>query len=209
MSVFNSLSSGILDRFWKPGSSASNAVANQAANRNITNSQVKQSSQNQLNMPSGAIMAFAGTYAPDGFLLCDGRTYSAIEYPNLFDVLQYNFGGSGNSFNVPDLRGRVIVAPDKNQRNQAANRITIDDNWFGADGGDEEHTLTTDEMPSHRHAVSANQATNTTATGGQNRLTTLQDGTNGNDDAWTSYQGGGDAHNNLQPYLVLNYIIRY
>lgn len=59
--------------------------------------------------PSGTMVAYAG-YATDpvGWLLCDGRSLSVASYPELFAMIGYTYGGSGGSFNIPDLRGEFV-----------------------------------------------------------------------------------------------------
>lgn len=59
--------------------------------------------------PVGSLQAYAGASAPTGWLLCDGTSYTTAAYPELYSVLGYTYGGSGSNFNVPDLRGRVLV----------------------------------------------------------------------------------------------------
>lgn len=59
-------------------------------------------------MPAGAIQAFGGTTAPFGWLSCDGSSVSTTTYSGLFAAIGYNWGGSGASFNVPDLRGMFL-----------------------------------------------------------------------------------------------------
>lgn len=56
-------------------------------------------------MPSGVIIAYAGATAPSGYLLCDGTSYSSTVYPNLFAVIGTTYGGTGQTFNVPNYRG--------------------------------------------------------------------------------------------------------
>lgn len=60
-------------------------------------------------IPAGVVWAYAGTTIPQDWLVCNGQTVSTLDYPNLFKALGYFYGGSGNSFVVPDLRGRVII----------------------------------------------------------------------------------------------------
>jgi microcystin-dependent protein len=62
----------------------------------------------------GVILPYAKSTPPGGWLPCDGQAYSTIVYSNLFGVLGYTFGGSGNQFNVPDLRGRTVYGFDSN-----------------------------------------------------------------------------------------------
>jgi microcystin-dependent protein len=59
-------------------------------------------------VPAGAVMAFAMNTAPSGWLPCNGGSYATATYPALFAAIQYTYGGSGTSFNVPDLRDRFV-----------------------------------------------------------------------------------------------------
>lgn len=85
-------------------------------------------------MPIGSIVAYAGSSAPTGWVLCDGTAISRTTYATLFAAISTNFGvGDGSStFNVPDLRGRVIVGKD-DMGGSAANRVTA--GAEGLDGG--------------------------------------------------------------------------
>jgi microcystin-dependent protein len=134
--------------------------------------------------------------------LLDGTVASRTTYATLFALIGTTYGnGDGfSSFGLPDFRGRVVVARDSGD---------TDFNTLGETGGAKTHTLTESEIPSHTHAISANQSATTTATGSQNRLTALSAGTTGNDDATSAATGGNGAHNNVQPYFVLNYIIKF
>jgi microcystin-dependent protein len=79
---------------------------------------------------TGVVKMYAGSSAPAGYLLCDGSSYSTSTYAALFSVIGYTFGGSGNNFNVPDMRGRVPIgvgtgaATDTIVPVSAANSIT-------------------------------------------------------------------------------------
>ena len=156
-------------------------------------------------VPTGAVIPFAGSTAPSGWLLCDGDSYSTTTYADLFAVIGYTYGNFSGLFTVPDLRSRVIVG--------RSTTIPAFDT-LGKTGGEVEVTLELNEIPPHTHAISANQAANTTATGGQNRLTTLSNGDAGNNDATSGSTGGSGSpaaaqpHENLQPYRVLNYLIK-
>jgi microcystin-dependent protein len=73
--------------------------------------------QTQLNTntPTGMISIHSAATAPTGWLLCDGTSYSTTTYANLYGVIGYTFGGSGANFNVPNLKGRVVVGIDATQ----------------------------------------------------------------------------------------------
>ena len=74
-------------------------------------------------VPSGSILTFAGSAAPTGWLVCDGASLSTSAYASLFAVIGYTFGGSGGSFNLPDLRGR-FVRYDDNMGNHGIAGVT-------------------------------------------------------------------------------------
>jgi microcystin-dependent protein len=116
-------------------------------------------------VPSGTIMAFAGSTAPSGWLICDGSAVSRTTYSNLFSTVSTNYGaGNGSTtFNLPDLRGRTIFGMD-NMGGTAANRLTTTsginaNNTLGATGGSQSVTLSTTNLPSHNHTFSGNTVT--------------------------------------------------
>jgi microcystin-dependent protein len=95
--------------------------------------------------PAGIILDFAGPTAPDGFVLCDGASYTTAAKPALFAAIGYTWGGSGVNFNVPDLRGFVTAGRD-DMGGTAAGRITVGVAGFvgttlGATGGDQRAQL--------------------------------------------------------------------
>jgi microcystin-dependent protein len=152
--------------------------------------------------PTGVIQMFAGIATPPtGWLLCRGQAVSRETYTRLFSTIGvlYGAGDGSTTFNLPDLRGRVPIG------------VNIGDSDFeevNKTGGEKTHTLTTNEIPSHAHNVgNYNEAgyvyTHTTflpVSGGSNRgfISNIV----------SAQTGGGHAHNNLQPYITLNYIIR-
>lgn len=104
---------------------------------------VKGSSTN----PAGAVMQYAGTTAPDGWLMCDGSTVSRTTYSALFAAIgtTYGAGDGSTTFNLPNLANRVPVG-------------VSDTHALGSTGGNETHTITTDEMPAHNHTASTASA---------------------------------------------------
>ncbi len=156
-------------------------------------------------VPVGAVLGWITNSAPSKWLLCDGRAISRTTYASLFAVLGTAFGsGNGSTtFNLPDLRGRTLVGADSTTLQGAANRITTN-NTLSASSGEEKHTLTIAEMPAHNHEKSVSGGV---ADGvAKSAMTDIVGGTAGASVA-TAYTGGGAAHNNLQPYLVINWII--
>lgn len=180
-----------------------------------------------MTISAGTIIPYGGSSAPTGFVLCDGSALSRTTYSTLFGVIGTTFGsGDGSTtFNVPDLRGRVVAGAD-NMGGTAANRLTSttmspDGDTVGATGGEQTHTLTTAELASHGHPVigTTNGIYNTTVGLKDNNAINIQgdDNANGgssglvtNNSASNPYVGstGSDsAHNNVQPTLIVNYII--
>lgn len=145
--------------------------------------------------PIGCVQMYASTYIPEGWMLCDGRELSQTEYPELFNLLQDNFGIATTSgfFKLPDLRGRFVVG----RSDKSGDYINV-----GLTGGEEKHTLTEEEMPSHTHSYS------------YSRSVSLRGNIEGdgfgpeNTIGITDPVGGGRPHENRPPYIVLSYIIR-
>lgn len=133
----------------------------------------------------------------EGCLLCDGASYFADDYPELFAVLpdRYKFD---SLFSVPDMRGRVPVG------NTPANG-DIPALGTGDNGGAWKHQLSLAEMPVHAHTVTSLQLINTNIQTGTNFVVPFN--TNSPAHPTTDAQGGGQKHNNAQPYLALNYFI--
>jgi microcystin-dependent protein len=157
--------------------------------------------------PSGMVVPYAGATEPTGWLFCYGQAVSRSTYAGLFTAISttYGTGDGSTTFNLPDLRGRVVAGQD-DMGGSSANRLTnqtggLDGDTLGATGGAETHTLTIAQMPAHTHTMDI-QATN---------LDDLQSPTQnmiaGGSTA-TSSTGGDGAHNNVQPTIILNYIIK-
>ena len=143
--------------------------------------------------PTGAIVAWSVATAPTGYLLCDGTSYAVANYAALWAVIGDTFGGDGGTnFNVPDIKGRVIVGKSAD----------TEFDTIGETGGSKTHTLTEAQLPSHTHTL----MNNTTAP----RRSTTAPGVAGitATSANTGSAGSNTAHNNLQPYITLKYIIK-
>lgn len=148
---------------------------------------------------TGVVMQFAGATAPQGYLLCDGASVSRSIYSTLFSVIgtAYGAGDGSTTFNVPNMKGRVPVGLDS---------ADADFNTLGKTGGAKTHTLAESQIPPHAHTLGAPQAGAGTWTGFTYNAAAIN-GVNVNTMA-TGSTGGGQPHNNLQPYLSLNYIIK-
>ena len=110
-------------------------------------------------VPTGTLLDFAGATPPTGYLLCDGTSYSTTTYSGLFSTIGYTWGGSGASFNVPDLRGRTTIGAG------SGTGLTL--RTLAAYSGEENHVLVSGETPlvSHTHTFTVPSSTGTTATG--------------------------------------------
>lgn len=197
--------------------------------------------------PAGIILPYAGSTAPEGYLMCDGSAVSRSTYAALFAVIgtTYGAGDGSTTFNIPDLTGRVVIGVSGTHA-------------LGTTGGEESHALLEAELPAHHHEVpqhghgndivatvpqlthtltqpafkytasstasrygdaSGAARYNTVANASGSRSTdaaiadhdaascTVTGGVTASPDTNTATAGSGDAHNNLQPYTAVNYII--
>lgn len=160
---------------------------------------------NLITVPIGTGFDFYGTTAPENYMFADGSAISRTEYAALFAVIgtTYGVGDGSTTFNLPDKRERVTVMYKSDSTMGTTDALF---STMGAKGGEDKHTLTVDELAAHTHSYTrynGYQANVDSSAGSGGRLQ------NANTTSQTSGSTGGDAaHNNLQPYLVCNYIIR-
>ena len=172
----------------------------------------------------GQIQLFAGNFAPRGWALCEGQILPISQYTALFSILGTTYGGDGRtSFALPDLRGRVAIAPGTGPG--------LTTYRLGARAGTETNVMNTLQLPSHTHIATgttkASNAVGTTnnpegkvlATGKAvvDRSTSFNaniygDASNANMavnevSVTLGNTGGNQSINNMQPYLATNYII--
>jgi len=143
----------------------------------------------------GIVHEYAGAAAPAGYVLCDGASYLRSEKSGLFAVIGTTFGSvDGTHFNVPDLKGRAPIGVGTGSGLTAR--------ALGAMVGEETHLLVSGEMPAHTHPLNLEG-------GGSGAVVALYSVGTGNGAIGTSgSSGGGGAHNNMQPSIALNFIIK-
>jgi microcystin-dependent protein len=143
-------------------------------------------------VPVGTIIAYAGNSIPRGWLLCDGSKKDKQRFLNLFKAIQYTYGGSGGTFQVPDLQGRVAIGDG-----QGAN---LSSRKLGQRDGKEIVALSVEQIPAHAHVIVAHRDGagfgGVDEGGGQERVKTEK-------------AGGGQPHENMPPFLVIRYLIKY
>ena len=171
----------------------------------------------QLLFPAGLVMETAATTAPTGWLVCDGSPVNRTTYAALFGAVGTSFGaGDGSTtFNLPDMRGRVAVGVGTASGAAGATAHSL-----GQKAGEETHQLVTGEMPSHTHNDTGHTHSGASAyqyimnaSGGAVGYASGPNGLNAANTTLTDYAhlsntGGDGAHNNMQPYVGLNYIIK-
>jgi microcystin-dependent protein len=156
----------------------------------------------------GEIRMFAGNFAPAGWALCDGQTLPISENDALFQLIGTTYGGDGqNTFNLPNLQSRVPI-----HMGTGPDGTTYQ---IGEMAGTEQETLSVQQIPNHTHpftvSTAVTQDTNPTgSTVGQSTQATLyiDDVPNVNMAAAAiAPAGGSQPHENVQPFLCINYII--
>jgi microcystin-dependent protein len=157
----------------------------------------------------GEIRMFGGSFAPAGWAMCQGQLMPISQNETLFNLIGTTYGGDGQeTFALPNLAGRAPL--HQGQGPGISQNYTI-----GEAAGVESVTLTTQQMPQHNHTVVASQdpATQTTASGNvtasTNQLKIYDEASVSKFFATNALQpaGGNQPHENMQPYLVITFII--
>lgn len=141
------------------------------------------------NQRVGEIICYAGA-TPTNVLPCDGATYVGADYPELFALIDAAFI-SGDDFTVPDLRSRGVIGTGQG--------VSLTQRNIGATGGNEAVALTTNEMPAHVHGLNA--VITTSVAGSFIPYLDIVSGIGGT----TNSAGNGAAHENMHPFLALNF----
>lgn len=164
----------------------------------------------------GEIKMYGGASAPPGWLLCNGSEVSKTTYPLLYNVIGDMYGTASDSskFVLPDFTGRTPIGPGTGAETGATEHL------LGDSGGEAKHTLSVGEMPNHTHAspwgsiccsdqgawidaggISGSGKRKYVTTSNSSGNISWQGGTGG------AYSANGTAHNIMQPYLTVNFII--
>lgn len=176
----------------------------------------------------GLMSLYAGVAAPSGWLLCNGNSVAVATYQNLFNTIGYTYGGSGANFNLPNLSNRFVFGPDAMQ-SSGSNRISQTHAGsvpvLGNTGGYSSATLTSDQssMPAHNHSFSSTYTIyyGPGIQGPTHGNFSTPSGSPGNSGpvsvtyplrdisvASTSQSIASQSHDNIPPFLALNYIIK-
>lgn len=171
----------------------------------------------------GLMSLYAGTSDPSGWLICNGRSLVVATYQDLFNKIGYRYGGSGANFNIPNLTGKSVFGLD-DMGSSSSGRVTlVGSTTLGATSGAETHSLTDAETPLVNHDHGVHYSTfyrqygvtyqgNNSASNQENGVTSTPSGgfrcyglsVTINSSTFAT----GAAHENLSPYLNLNWIIK-
>jgi microcystin-dependent protein len=148
-------------------------------------------------------------FAPRGWAFCDGQILPINQNQSLYSLLGTTYGGDGRtSFALPDMRGRTPIHVGRSDGGR--------DHREGQKSGEETHTLSANEMPQHKHTwqVTNNPATSPVSNGNVFAQVPATDPIYGTLSSRQAMRagvltnvGGGQAHENMQPYLAVNYCI--
>lgn len=160
-------------------------------------------------MPStpfiGMIIPVGFNFAPVGWALCNGQALSIADNQVIFQLIGTTYGGDGQTtFNLPDLRGRVPI--------HMGSGSGLSNRAIGESAGAESVTLTTSEVPDHGHTLGVSNLDGTTRTASGNYPAKTDRplytaAANADSTLNSSSAGGSQPHDNMQPYLSVNFII--
>jgi microcystin-dependent protein len=163
---------------------------------------------------AGMVMPYAGSSAPSGWLLAYGQDVSRTTYSDLFSAIgtTYGSGDGSTTFTLPDLRGRTVAGQD-DMGGTSADRLTdqtggLNGDTLGATGGSETHTLTEAELAAHSHSLGTNGRVQVGNDNGVAYSGKWVSGSGSTITYSTEDTGSDTAHNNVQPTIILNYIIK-
>jgi microcystin-dependent protein len=163
---------------------------------------------------AGMVMPYAGSSAPSGWLLAYGQDVSRTTYSDLFSAIgtTYGSGDGSTTFTLPDLRGRTVAGQD-DMGGTSADRLTdqtggLNGDTLGATGGSETHTLTEAQLPAHSHSLGTNGRVQVGNDNGTAYSGKWVSGSGSTITYSTEDTGSDTAHNNVQPTIILNYIIK-
>jgi microcystin-dependent protein len=162
--------SAILDPINTAQTTANDAKAKAEANE----AAIAQLTASSFAVPTGGVIYTASQTVPTGFLPCDGASYSRITYPNLFAAITYIYGGTGDSFNVPDLRSRFLMGYDNSEaRGYGTYQESGNKSHFhnvnqtsGENSVNHTHAANTVENGNHQHQYSSYVTDASSATAG-------------------------------------------
>jgi microcystin-dependent protein len=156
----------------------------------------------------GEIRMFAGNFAPNGWMFCEGQTLPIAENEVLFQLIGTTYGGDGEeTFNLPNLASRVPI-----HMGTGPDGTTYQ---IGEMAGTEQETLTTQQIPNHSHPLTASTNVGSEASPSGNLLAQstvadmyIEDTPDGNlAPSTVQPAGGSQPHENTQPFLCINFII--
>ncbi|WP_224371934.1 phage tail protein [Hyalangium versicolor] len=160
----------------------------------------------------GEIRLFSGNFAPRGWAFCEGQLLSIAQNQALFAILGTTYGGNGQTtFALPDLRGRYPMQPGQGPG--------LSPRTLGEQGGVETVTLVANQMPAHNHSLAANGAQGDQFSPQGTVPAVIIDSTGQPVNAYSntanatmaaqamSLAGGSQPHNNMSPFLCINFII--
>ena len=156
----------------------------------------------------GEIRMFAGNFAPNGWMFCEGQTLPIAENEVLFQLIGTTYGGDGQeTFNLPNLASRVPI-----HMGAGPDGTTYQ---LGEMAGTEQDTLTVNQIPIHTHPLLASTAVGTSNTASGNvtsqsvsvKMYVAEQPTASMNPNAVSPAGGSQPHENCQPFLCINFII--